>query len=97
MNDALLKKRNVLKELQTVPGVGKSISNDLWNIGIRSIKDLARKSPTLLYEKLSQFRGIRQDMCVLYTFRCAVYFASETRPQKKKLKWWYWKDKTYID
>jgi len=32
-----------LKELMQIPGVGKSISRDLLNIGIRSVNDLKKK------------------------------------------------------
>jgi hypothetical protein len=28
----------------------------------------------------------------LYTFRCAVYYASNKRHNPKLLKWWNWKD-----
>jgi aminocarboxymuconate-semialdehyde decarboxylase len=36
------KKKIPLKELQTIPGVGKSIAKDLYNIGIRKISDLQK-------------------------------------------------------
>jgi hypothetical protein len=39
--------------------------------------------------------GTRQDRCVLYVFRCAVCFASETAHDPDMLKWWNWKDRTY--
>ncbi len=90
-------KKAVLKNLRTIPGIGKSISLDLWNIGIRGIDDLAGKSPNKLYRKLNKFSGVKQDICVLYTFRCAVYYATEEKHERDKLNWWYWKDKTYID
>jgi len=38
-----------LKELQTIPGVGKSISQILWNIGIEKVSDLKGKDPEELY------------------------------------------------
>lgn len=82
-----------LKELQTIPGVGKSIANDLWNIGITSVNDLKGKDPEKIYLLSNQFAGAIQDRCLLYVFRCAVYFA-ETPPNKRdteKLKWWNWK------
>jgi hypothetical protein len=31
---------------------------------------------------------------MLYTFRCAVYYASNTKHDSEKLKWWNWKDWT---
>ncbi len=87
-------KNNQLKELQQIPGVGKSIANDLWNIGIKCINDLKNKNPEKLYNTSNQFVGTKQDRCLLYVFRCAVYFASTPHPDAKKLKWWYWKNKT---
>lgn len=87
-------KSESLKELMIIPGVGKSISNDLYNIGIKSINDLKDKNPEKLYAKSNKHAGVIQDRCLLYVFRCAVYFA-ETNPKKlnaEKLKWWNWKD-----
>jgi hypothetical protein len=31
--------------------------------------------------------------CVLYVFRCAVYFATEKVHDEELLKWWNWQDK----
>ena len=82
-----------LKELMTIPGVGKSIANDLVKIGIKSVRDLKGKSPEKLYGQSNRVAGCVQDRCLLYVFRCAVYFA-ETPPARRKddkLKWWNWK------
>lgn len=94
---AKIKRDKVLKELQTIPGVGKSTANDLYNIGIKKVTDLSGKSPNVLYKKLNRYSGVKNDICVLYTFRCAIYYATETNLQREKLNWWYWKDKVYID
>ncbi len=88
-------KSSVLKELRQIPGIGKACSYDLWNIGIRKISDLKNKNPMALYEKLNALSGVKHDVCMLYTFRCAVYFASTQKPDPKKLKWWYWKEYQY--
>jgi predicted RecB family nuclease len=80
-------------DLQIIPGVGKSISQDLRNIGIRSVADLKGKNPEKLYEKSNLFEGTMQDRCLLYAFRSAVYFAEHKNPDPEKLKWWNWKDK----
>lgn len=83
-----------LKELMTIPGVGKSIAKDLQNIGITSVSDLKGKDPQKLYDQSNEFAGCVQDRCLLYVFRGAVYFA-ETKPSLQdpdKLKWWNWKD-----
>ena len=79
-------------ELEQIPGVGKSIARDLQNIGIQSIADLKCKDPETLYAQSNRFAGITQDRCLLYVFRCAVYFAGQENPEPDKLKWWNWKD-----
>lgn len=88
-------KEQTLKQFQTIPGIGKACSLDLWNIGLRSIDDLKHQNPTLLYEKLNMVTGAQHDICMLYTLRCAVYYATEKEHTEEKLNWWYWKDKTY--
>ena len=92
MNAAIhLSKEDSLKELQTIPGVGKSIAKDLYNIGITKISDLQNENPEQLYVRSNQFCGAVQDPCLLYVFRCAVYYASHKKHNPEKLKWWNWK------
>ena len=85
----------VIKELTTIPGVGKSIAGDLIQIGIRSVADLKGKDPETLYDESNKMAGCVQDRCLLYVFRCAVYFAEtpQHKQREEKLKWWNWKDK----
>ncbi len=78
-------------ELQVLPGVGPSIAGDLRRLGVKSVKDLARRDPERLYARLCQMTGTRQDPCVLYTFRGAVYAARTEKPEPELLKWWSWK------
>jgi len=87
-------KVNSIKELKKIPGVGKSIAEDLWNIGIYKIEDLKGQDPGLLYDLSSIHAGIKQDRCLLYVYRCAVYFAETEQSERElsKLKWWNWKD-----
>jgi hypothetical protein len=46
-----------------------------------------------MYADLCRQRKAAVDRCVLYVFRCAVYFASQTVHDPELLKWWRWKDK----
>lgn len=85
-------KSNDLKRLKTIPGVGKEIAEDLWNLGIESVRDLKGKNPELLYKRLCKQTGRHEDRCMLYVFRCAVYYASNDRYNPGLLKWWNWKD-----
>ncbi|MEO6882617.1 MAG: helix-hairpin-helix domain-containing protein [Bacteroidia bacterium] len=92
---AAAEKNKILKDLQKIPSIGKACSLDLWNIGIRNIADLSNKNPITLYNQLNTFSGVTHDICMLYTFRCAVYFATEKNHDTEKLNWWYWKNKFY--
>ena len=76
--------------LMVIPGVGKSIAVDLNNIGIYSVNDLEGKDPETLYRLSNEYCCMVQDKCLLYVFRCAVYFAEGGR-KTEKLKWWNWK------
>lgn len=81
------------KPLEQIPGVGKAISQDLWNIGIRSVDDLKGRSAEQLYDRLCKFKGAAVDKCMLYVLRCAVYYASNTKHNPRLLKWHNWKNK----
>ncbi len=83
-----------MKNLTVIPGVGKSIACDLWRIGIKKIDDLKGQDPEELYELSNRFAGKTQDRCLLYVYRCAVYYAEtpEGKQDKDKRKWWTWKD-----
>jgi hypothetical protein len=78
--------------LTVIPGIGKSIANDLLEIGINSVDDLRGKDPEQLYQISNKHVGKIQDRCLLYVFRCGVYYANGGR-DLEKLKWWNWKDK----
>lgn len=80
-------------ELQVLPGVGPSIAADLRSLGVRSVRDLARRNPERMYRDLCELTRTRQDPCVLYVFRCAVYAARTPKPAPALLKWWAWKDR----
>jgi hypothetical protein len=90
----IMTEKQLIKSLTAIPGVGKSIAKDLLHIGIREISDLQGKSPEKLYDLSNQHAGTIQDRCLLYVFRCAVYYAEthENERDPDKLKWWNWKD-----
>ena len=50
--------------------------------------------PERLYRVLCVRQRIVVDRCLLYTCRCAVYYAStpESKRDPSKLRWWAWKD-----
>jgi hypothetical protein len=87
-------RRSQRDDLETVPSVGPSIAQDLRDLGVTSVAALARRNPERLYRALNALTGVTQDRCVLYSFRCAVYFARTARPKPELLKWWNWKGRT---
>ncbi len=86
-------KEQAIKDLRQIPGVGISIANDLWNINIKSVSALKGKDPMKLYDQSNQYAGMVQDRCLIYVFRCAVYYAETPAEEREaeKLKWWNWK------
>ena len=78
--------------LRVIPGVGPSIAADLRALGIEDPTGLRGKNPERLYARSNALRGVVQDRCLLYVFRCAVYFANTSRHQPELLKWWNWSD-----
>jgi Pathogenicity locus len=45
-----------------------------------------------MYRRLCDLTSAHVDRCVLYVFRCAVYFASNEAHDPELLKWWNWSD-----
>ncbi len=78
--------------LEVIPGVGKSIAQDLRELGILRVSDLVHRDPEAMYDSLCNLRETKQDRCVLYVFRCAVYYAERSRHDPELLKWWNWTD-----
>lgn len=83
-------------DLETIPGVGPSIARDLGDLGLDRVADLRGRDPERLYADLIALRGGPVDRCVLYVFRCAVYYADRRRHRPELLKWWNWKDRPYV-
>ncbi|MGA2037971.1 MAG: helix-hairpin-helix domain-containing protein [Bryobacteraceae bacterium] len=82
----------VIANLSRIPGVGPSIAADLYLLGIRDVGELRGRNPETLYADICREVGQHVDRCLLYTFRCAVYYASAAAPAPEMLKWWNWKD-----
>jgi hypothetical protein len=88
-------KQESLKDLQQIPGVGKAVAMDLYELGYKSVSDLKGQDAEMMYVLHNRLKGQVQDVCMLYTFRCAVYFADTVNKKQdpEKLKWWNWMDK----
>lgn len=87
--------RRARSELEEIPGVGVSIAQDLERIGITHVAQLKGENPQQLYDHICAVDGVQHDRCLLYVFRCAVYYASKKRHDPEKLKWWNWKAAEY--
>ena len=74
----------VLRSLQRLPNVGPAFARDLLLLGILDPKDLKQQNPEHLYDRLRQITGVKQDPCVLDTFRAVVHYV-ETGEARK---WW---------
>jgi Pathogenicity locus len=75
-----------------IPGVREKTAQDLWGMGVRAPSDLRGRDPQELYETLCSQESSTVDRCMLYVFRCAVYYASNESHEPELLKWWNWKD-----
>lgn len=85
-------RRHQRTKLRTIPGVGPSLEGKLRDLGFESVEDLTGADPEQMYQDLIALRGQHVDRCVLYVFRCAVYFAENDTHDPERLKWWNWKD-----
>jgi hypothetical protein len=77
-------------KLTDLRGVGKAIENDFHRLGVHSVAELAECDGKELYDRLCDMSGVRQDPCVLDTFRCAVAQAQDPRLPVEKRDWWWW-------
>jgi hypothetical protein len=84
----------ILQQLRVIPGVGKVVAGDLYALGIRSLKQLSECDPEQMYLEHCEQKGYAVDRCMLYTFRCAVYYCSTAETDPELLTWWNWKDRT---
>jgi hypothetical protein len=85
-------KTKTANPLQVIPGVGKSIAEDLRRLGIKKVSCLKGKDPEKLYARFCAMEGRPVDRCLRYVFRCAVYYASHKKHDLELLKWWNWSD-----
>ena len=71
------------RPLTSIPGVGKSIAQDLADLGFTGVEDLRGEDPQQMYDRLCALRGCMIDRCMLYVFRCAVFLRKrKTRPRR---------------
>jgi hypothetical protein len=76
--------------LRDLKGVGKATLADLASLDVHDVATLARQDPALLYERLCERTGVRQDPCVLDVFSCAVAQALDPDLPAAQQDWWWW-------
>lgn len=81
-----------LRALQEIPGIGPAGAQDLWELGFQQVRDLRDADPEAMYAEHCLQKDQKVDRCVLYVFRCAVYYASHNEHDPELLKWWNWRD-----
>jgi hypothetical protein len=79
--------------LQGLPGIGMNLAQHLREIGFSDPSELRNQDAEQMYAQLCEYHGRRIDRCVLYAFRCAVYYASNESHDPELLKWWNWKER----
>jgi len=82
----------ISKDLEQIPGIGKKIAQALRSIGIVSVDNLKGRKAECLYQRLCDLKTSKVDRCILYVFRCAIYYVENSRHDPELLKWWNWKD-----
>ncbi len=80
------------EDVRRIPGVGPSLAQDLADLGYGRVSQLRGADPEQMYRRLCTLRGGHIDRCVLYVFRCAVYYAGTAVHEPELLQWWKWKD-----
>jgi len=81
------------KDLLVIPGIGPNIAGYLWELGFHHPSELNGEDPEALYERFCTMKGMHIDRCLLYVFRCAVYYASHKNHDPDLLQWWNWKER----
>ncbi|NJN64627.1 MAG: Pathogenicity locus [Acidobacteria bacterium] len=81
-----------MDELLQIPGIGPKMAPKLRRLGFDRVADLKNADPEDMYRRYEELVGGPADRCVLYVFRCAVYFARTPDPDLGLLRWWRWKD-----
>jgi len=77
------------RTLEQLPNIGPSLAGDLRQIGIEHPDDLRGQDAYVLYRRLCERAGRRQDPCVLDTFMAATDFMAGA----PAAPWWHYTPK----
>lgn len=79
-----------VRQLRNLVSIGPAMLKDFERLGVRTVRELARRNPEKLYEQLCAVTRQRQDICCLDVFRAAVAQARNPRLPAGQKQWWYW-------
>ena len=78
------------RRLGDLISVGPAMVRDFKLLGVHSVRQLSRRNPEMLYERLCEIKGQAQDICCLDVFRAAVAQARNPGLPAEQCQWWYW-------
>jgi nucleotidyltransferase/DNA polymerase involved in DNA repair len=78
------------RQLSDLVSIGPAMLRDFERLGIRTVRELARRNPERLYEQLCEVTGQRHDICCLDVFHAAVAQARNPRLPAAHKQWWYY-------
>ncbi len=65
---------------------------DFHILGISHVSNIRAQDNGVLDNDRCKEYKMKLDPCVLYTFRCAVYYAENEKHGPDLLSWWNWKN-----
>ena len=78
------KHTNPALQLRDLANVGPATLGDLHQLGIRTLRQLARRDALALYRLLCRRTGKRHDPCVIDVFMAIIHQARGGKP----MPWW---------
>ena len=78
------------RQLRDLVSIGPAMLKDFEKLGVRTVRELARRNPEKLYEQLCAVTRQRVDICCLDVFRAAVAQARNPKLPAAQCNWWYY-------
>ncbi len=78
------------RPLSALRSVGPAALEDLHQLGVTDISDLAGRDPQTLYDELCRIKGQQVDICCLDVFNCAVAQAKNPDLPREQREWFWW-------
>ncbi|HEX4602518.1 MAG TPA: helix-hairpin-helix domain-containing protein [Candidatus Angelobacter sp.] len=78
------------RRLKDLVSIGPAMLRDFELLGIHTVQQLARQSPTRLYQKLCRITAQPVDICCQDVFFAAVAQARNPLLPADQCQWWYW-------